>query len=94
VEQLAQYQQAAEESGFRITTLATEGQNYTSQKPAKRKNLYGESEPIPGETTTTTIQVSPGHVAISIRPPEGKTDLAPFWKAFNALTPPPTGQKG
>jgi hypothetical protein len=94
MDQLKQYQQAAEQTGFRITTLAREGQNYTSWSTARKLKSCGEEEKITGEKTPRTIQVSPGHVAISIKPPEGETNFAPFWKAYNALTPPPTGQKG
>jgi hypothetical protein len=87
VEQLAQYQQAAEQVGFRISTLAREGQNVTFWTTPKLEKIIGEKVP-------NTVRVQSGHVAISIEPPEGKRDFQPFWNAHEALKQPQTGQKG
>ncbi len=82
LDRLSQYEQAAANSGYKVTVIAREGENYTSWTPLK-----DASGMRTGGWTPITEVVMPGRIAIAIEKSEDQISHSPFWRAYEALTP-------
>jgi hypothetical protein len=93
--ELSLYQEAAARTGFNLSVVAREGQDYTYS--IEKDNGEGSRQPRnirKGEIVQVTRKLTPGEVAISVKAPQGRIDYATFWDAYRALKPTPPGKKG
>jgi hypothetical protein len=92
--ELSLYQEAAAITGYTVSVLAKEGQDFTHWIEKSKGGENRERMKIErGERVQVTRKLTPGEVAISIKPPQGAIDHSPFWDAYRALQPTPTKQK-
>ena len=76
VDQLPLYQQVGSETGFTIQVIAREGEQYDF--------LYHDPD---GSKSKRSLVIEKGKLGIEITKPDGESDHAPFWQAYDRLKP-------
>ncbi len=91
------YEQAANQTGYKVSVKAKEGENFTfssTEQEIKTHIHDGLVELREGDISDSnfdrTAKIAPVMVGISIEAPEGKKDYTEFWKTYEALKQPPS----